>query len=493
MSHMSQKTLAIVAAAAFATATPLALAPATAQVAATAAAGVDIAAPASLTIDKRIGEVGPAAPTATETFDFTVERINLTNNLDTAAGWDEVQAIIAGTQTPTVASTTTITTDAVSGQGTANLPVGLYRVTEVQNGNYTVAAPFYVTLPLTESGGTINYNPTISPKNQELNPTKAADDTNVGVGDAITYTIKAPVPVGDAFRDGTRSISQFRIEDPLMAELAYVADSAEVTLLNAGGATLAPADYTVTPGANNTLIVDFTEAGRAKLAELRATNPGLTAQVVFDATVLQIPANGELRNEANVYIPNAEDPIKTTPEDPTQQNGDNGATSTQYVNVAITKTLDGADSADAAGAEFNVVACTADGNGRYTIDADSTPLVSTNPEGTQKVTGPIATVATGQAAIATGYGMQFTREQDYCAVETKAPAGYLINPDPTPLNLSTPNADGRPVYTATVNNVKDNLFGRLPATGETTMLALLALGLVLFAGGAAYQLRRKNA
>ncbi|WKD58179.1 Fimbrial subunit type 1 precursor [Corynebacterium capitovis DSM 44611] len=500
MSRISHKTLALVATATIAAASPLALMPAVAQETTTTTrpaptSGIDLNAKATLTIEKRIGEVG-STQNAPSGFEFKVEMIKLASPLNTAEGWTEAQSIIAGRATATVEEEQTVTTDN-DGIVSASIPVGLYRITEVQNGSYTVAAPFFVTVPLIEEDGTVNYNPTISPKNQELKPTKSAVDTNVGVGDNITYTIKAPVPAGDALRDGTRTISQFRIEDPLVSELQYVADSAQVTLTgvtNGAEATLAAGDYTVTSGQDNKLAIEFTGQGRAKLASLRADNPGLTAQVVFDAKVLRLPANGQLNNQANVYIPNATDPVKTTPEDSSQQGGDNTSTSTQYVDVEVRKTLDSVDSAAAAGAQFNIVGCTKASNNRYTIKENSTPLVGTNQAGTEKVTGPITAVAANSVSTAAGFGMQFTRGQEYCAVETKAPAGYLLNPDPTPLAL-TPGgtSTARPIYTATVNDVKDNIFGRLPATGTTTMLAMLAIGLVLFGGGAAYQLRRKNA
>lgn len=96
--------------------------------------------------------------------------------------------------------------------------------------------------------------------------------------------------------------------------------------------------------------------------------------------------------------------------------------------------------------------------------------------------------------MASGFGMQLNPTVQYCAVETKAPAGYLLNPDPQLLTRTTEGTDTtRPVYTVAVNDVKDNIWGRLPATGERTMLYILALGLVLFGGGAAYQLSRRNA
>ena len=77
-------------------------------------------------------------------------------------------------------------------------------------------------------------------------------------------------------------------------------------------------------------------------------------------------------------------------------------------------------------------------------------------------------------------------------METKAPEGFLLNPEPQKL-VKGDDVNGRPVYTVTTNDVTDNIWGRLPATGERTMLYILALGLVLFGGGAAYQLSRRNA
>ena len=67
--------------------------------------------------------------------------------------------------------------------------------------------------------------------------------------------------------------------------------------------------------------------------------------------------------------------------------------------------------------------------------------------------------------------------------------GYLNNPEPQPLTYD----EATKTLTGSVNNVKDNLFGRLPATGERTMLIILALGVVLFGGGAVYQLRSRKA
>ena len=74
--------------------------------------------------------------------------------------------------------------------------------------------------------------------------------------------------------------------------------------------------------------------------------------------------------------------------------------------------------------------------------------------------------------------------------------GYLNNPEPQPLTFQAatdPAARTTGTLSGTVNNAKNSIWGNLPATGERTMLILLALGLVLFGGGAAYQLSRRNA
>lgn len=500
MSQMTRKTLALAAAAVFATATPLALGPTAPLAVAQNTQGVDINARTSLTIDKRLGELDSTTPL--EGSSFLIERVQMTNPLNTAAGWREASDIVAaGAEAAEVTGESQTQKTSSEGQAKfSNLAVGMYRVTEVQNGNYTVAAPFLVTLPLIEDG-VVNYDPTISPKNQLLLPTKAADDTNVTVGGDIVYTIKAPVPAGDVLQDGTRTINQFRIVDQLQTGLTYnQSEPARVTVTGgpAGAAFESgdDGDYTVAwDTASNTLTVNFTEAGRTKLADWRASNPGLTVNVAFNATVNQIPANGRFENTAQVFIPNAEKPIDTTPE--TDDDGTDDAVTTQYVDVAVSKTVNGEnvdEDATGAGAKFEIYACTANGDS-YTVADNAAPLAGTNAEGTATA-GTTITTAGGSvdtAAVANGYALQFDPGKQYCAVETQAPSGYLLNPDPTPLDSTGETADGRPIYTATVNNVRDNIFGRLPATGERTMIALLAIGLVLFAGGAAYQLRRNNA
>jgi len=507
MSTISTKTFALAAAAALATATPIALAPDFAPVAvAQNNQAVDVNKTATLTINKQEGDPG-AATGSVEGTEFTIERVKMTNGLNTAAGWKEAGDIVnAGAEKATLDTTFNAQTKPTGEDGKAtfgDLKVGIYKVTEKTNGNYTVAAPFLVTLPLTQKDGTLTYTPTISPKNQKLDPTKAADDANANIGDEITYTVKAPVPAGDVLQDGTRTISRFRITDNLQKELSYVADSAAVTLIGAKDgvdASLKSEDYTINNDGQN-LTVEFTAAGLQRLETLRGDNPGLTAQVVFKAKVNAIPDNGKINNTANVYVPNREEPIPTKPETTKDGDQDTNNTTTQYANVEVTKTLNGnpvEGEATGNGAEFEVYPCTGTQEDGYAVAKDAEPIKGTAAvDGTELATAYTAQggdVESAKAAVASGFGMQLNPTVQYCAVETKAPAGYLLNPDPQLLTRTTEGTDtARPVYTVAVNDVKDNIWGRLPATGERTMLYILALGLVLFGGGAAYQLSRRNA
>lgn len=510
MSSISKKTMAIAMAATVSLAGPVgaSMTPAFAQPtggeagAPASAARLDINATTTLTVAKQVGEPG-SGTAAGAGFTFRAERVQ-TAPLNTQAGWNDVSRIIAGgAENAPIDTTFTAVEQTTDANGNAvfnSLGVGLFRITELRNGNYTVARPFLVTLPLTENGA-YNYNPSISPKNQELKPTKEADDTGVTVGQNIHYTIEAPVPVAERTREGVNGLTKFSITDNLPAELRYAANTATVLVGNVGtdgvfteipGAIDAQ-DYTLTTS-DQQLVVDFTATGLQKLQQLRDTNPALNVQLAFDATVVQIPANGRIENTAQVGTPNSETNINTQPKNDNE--GTDGPKVTQFANVEITKTVSGgAADATGNGAQFQVFKCTEAGNGSWNTVGDA--LALTNEAGTQALTDRNITADGGTAtanAVARGFGFQVDQEADYCAVETKAPAGFVANPDPFPLTMTTASSETqRAVYTAEINNAKDSVWGNLPSTGERTMLIMLAIGALLFAGGAAYQLNRRNA
>ncbi|MDK4276438.1 SpaH/EbpB family LPXTG-anchored major pilin [Corynebacterium accolens] len=521
MSRIASKTLAVALAAGLAAATPVAFAAPGDGVSVLAQgentrASINANAKGSITIDKHsgdpVGDDNLSTDTALKGMKFKVEKVKMTDNLDTAAGWSEAKKLVeAGAENAPLDQGFTAQEKVTNDSGQAeftDLAVGMYKVTELPsetNTNYTIGAPFLVTVPLIGDDGAVNYNPKVSPKNQLIQPKKSAENGNANVGDNISYTIEAPVPAGDVDRQGNRNIPHFEITDNLNEHLAF-ADGAEGVTVSAKGVNnlVRGEDYTVTiTGENNkNLSVKFTDAGREKLAKARATNAGLSVQVKFNATVLSIPANGKIENLAHLDLNgNDQDPgIPTTPGGDNSGNNE-GATTTHYNDVSIMKTLNGQsteDEATGAGAEFQVFECTEDGD-KWQVSDQADPIKGANAGGTAVASATLtaAEPVQGEAAKADGYFLQFDANKEYCAVETKAPQGYLINPDPHHLAPSDQTRgegeNTRVIYTATIDDVKDNIWGKLPATGMRTMLIILGLGALLFIGGAYYQLKRRNA
>ncbi|MDK4280269.1 SpaH/EbpB family LPXTG-anchored major pilin [Corynebacterium accolens] len=521
MSRIASKTLAVALAAGLAAATPVAFAAPGDGVSVLAQgentrASINANAKGSITIDKHsgdpVGDDNLSTDTALKGMKFKVEKVKMTDNLDTAAGWSEAKKLVeAGAENAPLDQGFTAQEKVTNDSGQAeftDLAVGMYKVTELpstENLNYTIGAPFLVTVPLIGDDGAVNYNPKVSPKNQLIQPKKSAENGNANVGDNISYTIEAPVPAGDVDRQGNRNIPHFEITDNLNEHLAF-ANGAEGVTVSAKGVDnlVRDEDYTVTiTGANNkNLSVKFTDAGREKLADARANKPDLSVQVKFNATVLSIPANGKIENLAHLDLNgNDQDPgIPTTPGGDNSGNNE-GATTTHYNDVSIMKTLNGQsteDEATGAGAEFQVFECTEDGD-KWQVSDQADPIKGANAGGTAVASATLtaAEPVQGEAAKADGYFLQFDANKEYCAVETKAPQGYLINPDPHHLAPSDQTRgegeNTRVIYTATIDDVKDNIWGKLPATGMRTMLIILGLGALLFIGGAYYQLKRRNA
>ena len=500
MSRLTRKSMAIVAAAAFTLSAPLATSPVAVSQEAPAQR-IDANAETSLTIEKMIGELG-STTAAGDGFTFTAQRV-ADVDLTKQSGWSTASEISnayaadpAGYQVPVESETYTATTD---GKGkavfnTANnnmLPVGMYLITEETTGNFSEIAPFLITVPNIKTDSTVNYNPTVKPKNQKINPTKAHVDTDVRQGEDIEYSINAPVPLGDrtaAEQDANPNLNQLReftITDELPEGLAPKAP----TEVSAPGVELVSGtDYTATVD-GRTVTVEFTDAGRKKLFDARTNNANLAVTVTFAATVNAIPADGRVLNQARLKIANRDKEILTSVADGSRSDGSEGADKnlTEFADVTITKTVDGEEKAGGAGAQFEVVACEAGKQVGETAvqfsqgEVDNGDRVITAEGGTESA-----------AATATGTGFVTQENTDYCVREIKAAEGYLLNPDLIKLTR-VEATNSRVQYTATVDNVKNNIWGRLPATGERTMLYILALGLVLFGGGAAYQLSRRNA
>ncbi|MCQ4616664.1 SpaH/EbpB family LPXTG-anchored major pilin [Corynebacterium sp. CCUG 18816] len=507
MKHIiSRSALAISTAATVAFVGPVGASIVATMPAAVAQAQVDVNHATKLTIKKYEGEpIGEGGSldgmTTIKDVTFKVERIE-TAPLNTAKGWDDVATAgekkVADLHADPNFTAKEVATNADGEAVFTDLGVGLFRVTELraEGAKHSVATPFLLTLPAFENG-VAKYERTISPKNQILEPKKSLISENTTLGDNARYRIDAPIPAFGPNPEG----DQLRVVDTLAANLKW--SQAEHPVLvqvlksadDKNPETLAvDTHYTVSDAGGNTINVTFTEKGLQKLRDLRAANPGLTVRTEFDATLVDLPENGTIDNTAQVYYSNDDTPHNTTPTD----DPDGGATTLNFANVEVTKLLnkqakDG--DKNGTGAQFQIFTCTKQGDS-WKVDegtAAQRVVIDGKPVTTLTADQPVADGEHAGAALAKAKGLNRIKKNntfaDYCAVETKGVSGYLNNPEPQPLTYD----EATKTLTGSVNNVKDNLFGRLPATGERTMLIILALGVVLFGGGAVYQLRSRKA
>ncbi|GAB3945092.1 SpaH/EbpB family LPXTG-anchored major pilin [Corynebacterium tapiri] len=437
---------------------------------------------------------------------FKIQRVDGVD-LTTAAGWDTVSAVAAGKQQPTVLEDFgTIETDAqgvatISTGTNQNFKVGLYRVTEQQFGGYSVAPPFYITLPGTTDNGQWNYSQTVFPKNQNLTASKQIDVTNATIGSNVGFVINAPVPANVAQLDAkdqpiAGASPRFNIEDKLIDGLSLVTDPAPVVkAVSADGksgndvALAAGADYNLTPD-NNVLRVEFTPAGLKKLNDLRKNDASLTVTVDFDAKITKPLPNGQLTNTATIELPNGAK-INT---DAPDVDGDKipDPTSATFAPLTVTKKTPNqdADRPELNGAEFEVYRCAPDeqNKNKYNLLGEKLTVATTeNGDPKDKIItgGGDNTQSTARAyslprtsfAAATG-----TQTYDYCVLEIKAPEGYIRNPEPQPVNFAqAEGAAGQ--FTVEVQNQRNSLINQLPATGAFGILIVFLIGAALLARG----------
>ncbi|MDF2917060.1 MAG: putative outer membrane protein [Microbacterium sp.] len=404
----------------------------------------------TLTIHKHAGDPG-AAGNGTEITDpaavqqlgqalsgvqFSVQRVAYNGtaiDLTTAAGWDQ-----AATATPanitsapfSFSSSTTATTGANGEAVVANLPYGLYYVTETNPGPNPIVSPvqpFLVSVPYPNQG-TWLYDVHVYPKNKlnDTTPTKSVSAPDAPVlGSTVVWTVDAPLPAlaaGDTYRS-------FSITDNLDARLSYTGATVSVD-----GTTLVEnTDYTV----SGNVKITFTSTGLSKLA-------GKTAvQAKISTKVTSLGANGQITNTAVVNT-NGSDRETNTPQ-------------TNWGPLVIQKT-DAATSNALSGAIFEV------------YDAKNGTLV----------TGPLTTDATGKISIdGLWVGNDSVTSRTYWVKETQAPAGYVLPADPW--TQVTVNAAGAAAPTTVTLQNTQQTGPNLPLTGGagSALFTIVGGGLVV--------------
>lgn len=414
------------------------------------------------------------------------------------------------------------------------------------------ANDFIVTLPMTnpEKTDEWNYNVHVYPKNTLNGISKEVQDSDVrsGSGNALTYTITTSIP-----KVGTEGIKKYQIIDALDERVVAekLALNPQVTILNLppGQLELDGGDYEIVIAKSvrpndkrNYLTVHFTETGLKKLAAARAAGTNATkVQVVLTATFAPgTDLDGGITNQASLvpndspnYTWDKENPDPgPDPSNPNLPGTSSEVVVSKYGQIKVTKT--GTDQLPDFkkynGAQFQIYECSVPENddalneskvearkgGTPVLLKDIDPVLKGNPltvDGeTTFETGKATRVQTkknlpaedGKLLIGSlrandwenGKEKVLNKDNWYCLVETKAPAGYSLAPDPIPFRiLSDDTTDTSTDTQVTVVDVPANAGLHLPLTGASGVVFLTTLGglLVLGGGGVAlYNHRRRT-
>jgi fimbrial isopeptide formation D2 family protein/LPXTG-motif cell wall-anchored protein len=431
------------------------------------AGNIDPSTQTSLTIHKYDGNTGEAGDgtqlsdtsglgNALQGVEFTITPVTAKGgqaiDLDTYAGWDLIDGVTAadvqsGSYTLDTAGATTVTTGA-DGSVSADLPHGLYLVTETGYGDNTITTPvdpFLVTLPLPQTNGGWLYDVHVYPKNAvDTNvPTKDVSDPTDGVtiGSTVPWTISAPVQP-----DKPGAITSFVITDQLDSRLAF-------TSLTVAGFT-ADSDYTVTE-ANGLVTLTFTADGLAKLK----AGDVVTATLL---TTVESLGDGVIPNQATVFTNDNGGKTTSKPGEP----GTNPTTN--WGPLEVLKFAQGDESKALAGAEFTV----------YSDEA-----------ATQAV-GTFTTGADGTGSIVLWVGNDSDTSETYYLKETKAPAGYVLDSQVRQVEVKAGE-----MATVTVQKIANTQqdHPNLPLTGANGELLMTIGGAaLLLLGGGAYLVTRRR-
>lgn len=370
----------------------------------------------------------------------------------------------------TLAPAVTATTDSNGGAFFTGMDLGLYLVTETSYpAGVTPSAPFLVTVPLTDPDSTNQwlYDVHVYPKNSLSTADKTVSDAqDIKLGDEIDFTITADIPNED-------DIDGYRIVDDLDAKLDYV--GTQVSLSN--GATVTEGThFTVAhEPESNTVTVDFTDAGRAVLAQNQS------ADVIVELTTT-VNTVGEIANQALVY-PN-------TPSfgiDPGEPGGpvETPEVVTKWGNFDLQKV--NAEGVALSGAEFSVYASEADAlAGTDPIELAGQTVHTVGLDGGLTLSGlRYSNWADGKQVSEGEAGYQ-----SYWLVETKAPEGYELLAAPIEFTVTADTTSA--AIDLEVENVLSNAGFELPMTGGPGTGLLYVAGGLLVTGAAMLALRTRR-
>lgn len=474
-------------------ATALAVALSTGAVGATAAyaedapqggliSNIDFSAKGSVSVHKRdlgdatpvdpSGNPDPAAPgSALAGAQFTL--FPVTNaDLGSNAGFAAARAITPQSAVLGTGTSVTTGTDGLAYFG--NLPVGLYLLREtVAPAGYTPAADALVWVPMTNPDDRTqwNYAVHVYPKNSLNQVTKEVEDAGKNVGDTITYTITSDIP---GLAAAETVISKYEVHDDL--DEARLGSPAVTVGLSNNTTFDAGTDYTLSIDPTTLAVkVDFTPAGLQKLTDAKKADNSVKVVTTLTAELLAIGDTEVLVNDASTITNNGGGGGDTIT--------DSNDVETYHGKLQVLKHAAGDEEKLLAGASFQLYVC----SDQDTLIGDPLSIGgqdtwTTDNNGTLTI----------NAIQVTDFrdGKEITPENDYCLVETEAPAGYELLPEPIQFNFTRADLDQTATLLKKVENV-ETVRTELPLTGGTGIGLLAALG-ALIVGAGAWIARRMN-
>ncbi|GAB3593197.1 Fimbrial subunit type 1 precursor [Corynebacterium faecale] len=412
-----------------------------------------------------------------------------------------------------------------------DLDIGYYLVVEefdprdVNNVAVAPSDPFLVAVPMTNPAPEVDGDGWLNtvyvyPKGQSFGvPTKLIGDpvaeaegidvTGTSLGEAIQYDISVNIP-----RSPVNGMTGLTFTDKLPRELT----NGEIQSISLNGQPMAPSSYDVrnlgsgdATEESQILFVDFTAAGLTALNSALATGD-IEISVQIRATLSAVPQDNLdnnawfRRTEGFGTIP----PVDWDPENPGSGEPVPGAISHTataiYGEINISKLDSDSSPITASPATFELYRCEVDPDERLRPVSDP---ISVGVEGSGARISEWSTGSAGEVSISgihlgnlqgsTADGARafeniwIDNGTTFCLLETEAPDGYELLPQPVPVTFSpTTSTTGLLTVDADIQNVRSNAGFNLPLTGGMGIWVALGGGALLLLIAAAYYAARNR-
>lgn len=402
--------------------------------------------------------------------EFTVTRVGRSENgdcspidLTNAADWADLEDLFdSAPATPAapfcLVPSSAVTAVTANGQAVFDLEVGMYFAQETDPGNNPIVSSvpdFYVSIPTSvgDSGQGWNYDVVADPKNQTLDaPSKTiADQTDLVVGDNVTWNISVPVPT----LNNQETFTSASVTDVLDSRLSYVRSTVALN----GTELVEGTHYNVDADG---VTWTFTQAGHTLL------NDAMGGEITIDlVTSVDAVGDGSIPNEDyssqfnGTSIPGEQVPY------------------TYWGQLSITKIDDSDDALPLEGAEFQVFDSAGD---VCPADAPNSGSIATGTSDTNGVVqwaGVTPTSPLGLHVANSEDGELSNPSKNYCVYETVVPAGHTAMAVDNPVTI-TPGEDNVNAFEV-INPRTEG--PELPLTGAGGTWLMTIGGLILVALG----------